>query len=57
MYNAHTIFLQIKQDCQVYKNKKTFVYTDIIECKYIYIYTFIHNMTIIYNLYYYYVVQ
>jgi len=22
MYNAHTIFLQIKQDCQVYKNKK-----------------------------------
>jgi len=38
MYNAHTIFLQIKQDCQAYKNKiKKSVYTDIIECKYEYI--------------------
>lgn len=47
MYNAHTIFSQIKQDCQVYKNKnikKKSVYTDIIECKY----TFVHGNNLIY---------
>lgn len=50
MYNAHTIIsLQIKQDCQAYKNKKKSVSTDIIECKYEYIlYTFLHDNNLIY---------
>lgn len=43
MYNAHTIFLQIKKNCQVYKKKKS-VYTDITEYKYIYICTYDNNL-------------